>query len=125
MEKLRRWQCLCLAGLGLALAATTGCQTNVAGMTLPSGHYLQHPPQYFPPSPAFPLQRELASMEAQAAAQGIIPGVPGGPAALPAPAPVVPAPGAGPAQLPPPAPAGAPPGAAGMPAPVPPPVPNP
>jgi hypothetical protein len=27
----------------------------VAGMTLPSGQYVQHPPQYFPPSPAFPL----------------------------------------------------------------------
>jgi hypothetical protein len=34
-------------------------------MTLPSGYYLQHPPQYFPPSPAFPLSRELAGMEAQ------------------------------------------------------------
>jgi MraZ protein len=31
---------------------------------LPSGHYLQHRPQYFPPSPAFPLNRELAAMEA-------------------------------------------------------------
>src|SRR5437879_9041124 len=106
MKTIRRWQLWGFAGVGLFLTAATGCQTNVAGMTLPSGHYLQHPPQYFPPSPAFPLQRELASMEAQAAAQGIIPGVPAGPAGLPAPAPIVPAPGAGPAQLPPPAPAG-------------------
>jgi len=42
---MRRWHCLGLAGLGLALVTATGCQTNVAGMTLPSGHYLQHPPQ--------------------------------------------------------------------------------
>ena len=28
------------------------------GVTLPSGRYLQHPPQYFPPDPVFPLQRE-------------------------------------------------------------------
>jgi hypothetical protein len=40
------------------------CETHVAGMTLPSGHYLQHPPQYFPPSPAFPLTRELAGQVA-------------------------------------------------------------
>jgi hypothetical protein len=65
MNKIRRWQCLCLASLGLAYVSLTGCQTNTGGMTLPSGYYLQHPPQYFPPSPAFPLSRELAGMEAQ------------------------------------------------------------
>lgn len=35
----------------------------VAGLTLPSGHYLQHPPQYMPPAPAFPLVREYVQME--------------------------------------------------------------
>jgi hypothetical protein len=68
-KTILRWQCAGLAGLGLAMTTLTGCQTNVAGMTLPSGHYLNHPPQYFAPSPAFPLQRELATMEAQSAAQ--------------------------------------------------------
>ena len=69
---LRRWRGGALAGLCLALAAGSGCQTWVAGMTLPSGHYLDHPPQYFPPSPPFPLSRELASMEAaNAAALGV------------------------------------------------------
>jgi hypothetical protein len=100
---MRRCHWLGLAGLGFALATSSGCQTNVAGMTLPSGHYLQHPPQYFAPSPAFPLQRELASMEAAQGAGA----VPAGAAALPAPAPVpapaAPAPAAAP--LPPPAPA--------------------
>jgi hypothetical protein len=69
----------------LVLTALTGCQTWIpaAGVTLPSGHYLQHPPQFIPPSPPFPLSRELASQEAAAAA--IAPGVPGG---LPAPVPV-------------------------------------
>lgn len=38
-------------------------ETWVKGMTLPSGQYLQHPPQYFPPSPAFPLTRELMTRE--------------------------------------------------------------
>jgi hypothetical protein len=31
-------------------------------MTLPSPHYLKHYPQYFPPDPPFPLQRERDSM---------------------------------------------------------------
>src|SRR5438876_11956121 len=97
------WWVTGVVGLGFGIAALTGCQTNVAGMTLPSGHYLQHPPQYFAPSPAFPLQRELAAMEAQAAAQA---GVPGGPAQAPPPAPVVPpAPQPAPGQIPPPQPA--------------------
>jgi hypothetical protein len=70
------------AGLGLVLAAT-GCQTWTSGMTLPSGHYLEHPPQFFPESPPFPLTRELSRMEENA---GLIPGG-GGPIAPP-PAPV-------------------------------------
>ena len=36
--------------------------------TLPSPRYLDHPPQYFPPSPPFPLPREQAALEAQARA---------------------------------------------------------
>ncbi len=60
----RRWGLLCL-GLGLALVGGLGCQTWVpgVGMTLPSGRYLEHPPQYIPPDPPFPLTRELARME--------------------------------------------------------------
>src|SRR5438552_18697732 len=104
MKTMRQWQLLSLASLGLLLAATTGCQTNVAGMTLPSGHYLQHPPQYFAPSPAFPLQRELAAMEA-AGGPGV---VPAGAAPLPPPAPVVPPPVAAPVPAPAPATAPAP-----------------
>jgi hypothetical protein len=83
MKTIRRWPGRCLAGLSLALLALSGCQTWQAGMTLPSGRYLQHPPQYIPLSPPFPLPRELASQEAvQAAALGV-----GGPAPLPAPLP--------------------------------------
>ena len=97
MKTARRWQCLALAGIGLGLGALSGCQTYVAGMTLPSGRYLQHPPQYFAPSPAFPLQRELASMEAQSA------GPAGAPAAVAPPPPPALIPAA-PAPAPPPAP---------------------
>jgi len=54
-----------LAGTGLAMliVVATGCQTNMGGMTLPSGRYLEHPPQYFPEDPDFPLEKELASQE--------------------------------------------------------------
>jgi hypothetical protein len=103
MKRARRWQCVGLAVLGLMLGTATGCQTNVAGMTLPSGHYLQHPPQYFPPSPAFPLSRELASMEAQEG-RGIGAVAPPPPVAVPAPGPAVapmPAPAAPPVPQPP------------------------
>jgi hypothetical protein len=96
MKTTRRWREWCGAGLGVALVALTGCQTWTAGMTLPSGHYLQHPPQFFGPGPAFPLTRELSRMEEQGAA-----GLPG------APAPLVPAGPGGP--LPPQVPAGPPP----------------
>jgi hypothetical protein len=66
------------AALGLTLAGATGCQTWVpeAGMTLPSGHYLDHPPQYIPPSPDFPLERELATLEEAAARQRLARPVP-------------------------------------------------
>ena len=62
---MRRRHCLTVASLGLVLGALGGCQTWVptAGLTLPTGHYLEHPPQYIPPSPAYPLPRELATME--------------------------------------------------------------
>ena len=99
-KTILRWQCVGLAGLGLAITTLTGCQTNVAGMTLPSGHYLQHPPQYFAPSPAFPLQRELATMEAQSSAQTATTAAPRS-----NPAPIAPAPVAVPAAAPKAAPA--------------------
>lgn len=54
---------LSLSLTSFILVGTSGCQTHIAGMTLPSGHYLEHPPQYVPPSPFFPISKELASME--------------------------------------------------------------
>ena len=97
MNTMRRWQSL--GGLGLSallLSSVAGCQTWVSGMTLPSGHYLQHPPQYIPESPPFPLSRELASMQMQGA-PGTTPILPApavvpGPAPVPPPPPVIPAP---------------------------------
>ena len=61
------------AGLGMGLLS--GCQTWVpeAGVTLPSPDYLRHFPTYIPPSPPFPLPRELNSLEEAAAQQAVNP----------------------------------------------------
>jgi hypothetical protein len=61
------WLCNVTLLLGLA----SGCQTWVpqTGQTLPSPDYLKHQPQYFPPSPPYPLPRERAALEEAAAAQ--------------------------------------------------------
>jgi hypothetical protein len=102
MKTLRRWPCLSAAGLGLVLAAQTGCQTWLpeAALTLPSPHYLEHPPQFIPRSPAFPFIREEATQLAiSARAEGAV-----GPVVAPPPAPVPGVPG--PAVLPAPAPGG-------------------
>ena len=82
--------------------AVTGCQTYPAGfggMTLPTAHYLKHYPQYFPPDPQFPLQRELQAMQDPSlAARPLVGGLSSVPGALPAPPnsllPPVPVPGA-------------------------------
>ena len=91
MKRMQRWRWAGRAGFGLLLGAMLGCQTWYGGMTLPSGHYLKHPPQYIPPSPPFPLPRELAGQEAAAAA-GRPGAAPAAPAPLPPPAPIVPPP---------------------------------
>jgi hypothetical protein len=69
MKTRSRWASLVSAGMGLGMALVAGCQTWMpeAGMTLPSGQYLRHPSQYIPRSPAFPLTKELASIEEAAA----------------------------------------------------------
>jgi hypothetical protein len=72
-------RCLGILSLVVALAGLTGCQTWTysSGMTLPSGHYLKHRPQYIPPSPDFPLERELAQMQQPLeAGPGVAPGLP-------------------------------------------------
>jgi hypothetical protein len=71
MKMKRRVAWLLVSGLGLL----SGCQTWVpeAALTLPSPHYLRHLPQYIPPSPPYPLPRELNSLEEAAAQQAVNP----------------------------------------------------
>lgn len=62
MTKMNRWLFRCVAGAAVGVTALSGCQTYTGGMTLPSPHYLQHYPTYFPPDPPFTHQRERDSM---------------------------------------------------------------
>lgn len=87
MRTNRYWLASVAALLGLTLTCSSGCQTQMGGMTLPSGRYLEHYPQYFAPDPAHPLPRELASQEDPAgearrvgAPGAAAPGAPGAPA---------------------------------------------
>ena len=60
-----------ILGSALLLAASlasTGCQVEMAGQTLPSGYYLSDDVQYYAPGPEFKLAREAAAMKEQAEA---------------------------------------------------------
>jgi hypothetical protein len=68
------------AGLAvLGLLASTGCQVEYAGMTLPSGKYFHDDVQYFAPGPEFPYANtQAATQRAKMQAGGIpVPPMPG------------------------------------------------
>jgi len=71
------WAAACM--LPVLLLASTGCQVEVAGQTLPSPYYLRDDVQYYAPGPAFKLAREAAAMKEQSEAQTALPP----PAAMP------------------------------------------
>ncbi len=61
---------LCGFSLAVMLSATTGCQIDIGGQTLPSAYYNQDDVQYFSAGSEFKLQREAAQQKAyQAEAQ--------------------------------------------------------
>lgn len=51
-------------GCAVTGLATTGCQVDVGGQTLPSAYYLQDDIQYFPAGPEFKLSKEAAAQKA-------------------------------------------------------------
>lgn len=60
-----RWESLLALGmLAIACLGSTGCQVDVAGMTLPSPYYMSDDVQYFPAGPEFKLSNEAAAMKA-------------------------------------------------------------
>ena len=53
------------------LAASTGCQVEVGGQTLPSPYYLSDDVQYYAPGPEFKLANEAAAQKAFRAEQSL------------------------------------------------------
>jgi hypothetical protein len=83
----------------LACGASTGCQIDVAGQTLPSPYHLSDDVQYYAPGPEFKLANEAAALQEQRAqeisepqAEGLMAPGPMRPGTIPAvpPAPVGP-----------------------------------
>lgn len=69
LTTLRRSTAVLFAGLmTIASLASTGCQVDVAGQTLPSAYYLTDDVQYYAPGPEFKLAREAAALKEQNAA---------------------------------------------------------
>lgn len=56
---------LCAGLMMVASLASTGCQMDIAGQTLPSGYYLTDDVQYYAPGPEFKLAREAAALAEQ------------------------------------------------------------
>ena len=80
---LRRSFLAATAALGFLPAV--GCQVEYAGMTLPSGKYMQDDVQYFAPGPTFPwANTQAATQRARMAAMGEVPPAPGEGNAVPA-----------------------------------------
>lgn len=68
-KKLITWPSLALMFSVLALPTLVGCQTNIAGQTLPSAYYLRDDIQYFEKGPEFKLYRQAQALEEFKAAQ--------------------------------------------------------
>ena len=62
-------QLLASSAILVATLASTGCQVDVAGQTLPSPYYQYDDIQYFPHGPEFKLQNEVDAMKAYRAQQ--------------------------------------------------------
>lgn len=58
---LRRGVAVTLLAAGVG--SLTGCQVDVGGQTLPSGHYLMDDVQYFRPGPEFMLSNEASAIQ--------------------------------------------------------------
>lgn len=60
------WTALSASLMLLASVASTGCQVEVGGQSLPSAYYQSDDIQYYPPGSEFKLAREAAAMKEQA-----------------------------------------------------------
>lgn len=62
-KKRPSWQCLALLSTALCLPTLVGCQTQIAGQTLPSAHYLRDDIEYYTKGPEFKLYRQAEALE--------------------------------------------------------------
>ncbi|MFO1023359.1 MAG: hypothetical protein U0903_22105 [Planctomycetales bacterium] len=62
-KKQPAWTCLALLSTALWLPTVVGCQTQIAGQTLPSAHYLRDDIEYFTKGPEFKLYRQAEALE--------------------------------------------------------------
>jgi hypothetical protein len=85
-----RLQALAGGLLMTACAASTGCQIDVAGQTLPSPYHLTDDVQYYAPGPEFKLANEATALAEQRALEMSEPQREGGPVRPVPAAPVVP-----------------------------------
>lgn len=87
-----RMSAIVAAVLALVSLASTGCQIDVAGQTLPSPYYLTDDVQYYAPGPEFKLANEAAALAEARAAEisepqvGVVPPPPARPPGAVAPA---------------------------------------
>lgn len=59
----RGWARAALLFGGLLAVSVTGCQTNIAGQTLPSAYYLRDDVQFFPAGPETKLINQIQALE--------------------------------------------------------------
>ena len=64
LDTSQRWLTAVLCGMSLVALGMTGCQSSIAGQTLPSPYYLYDDVQYFAPGPEFKLTNEAAAQKA-------------------------------------------------------------
>jgi hypothetical protein len=63
LNTLPKWPRKVLAVCGLLCLAATGCQTNIAGQTLPSPYFLRDDVQYFPAGEEYQLPNLTRALE--------------------------------------------------------------
>jgi hypothetical protein len=64
-QKHVSWRTMLAALLWPAITLLSGCQVELAGVTLPSPYYLSDDVQYYAPGPEFKLAREAAAIQEQ------------------------------------------------------------
>ncbi len=75
MKRMTTWtgakRLFAITSLTVACAASTGCQIDVGGQTLPSPYYIYDDIQYFPAGPEFKLTNEANAMKAAKAQEAL------------------------------------------------------